>query len=119
MVEGLTGITFGDGGGVKVVTGVAPEGANVVGAAGPEYAGGVTGTVGIGGIEGTTGGIIGDWIIVAGFDAVGGASAEILFVRKATLLSRAFNAPVEGGVRPPAAGSISSSHAPHVVTEST
>ena len=90
MVEGLTGITFGDGGGVKVVTGVAPEGANVVGAAGPEYAGGGV-----------------------------GASAEILFVRKATLLSRAFNAPVEGGVRPPAAGSISSSHAPHVVTEST
>ena len=50
---------------------------------------------------------------------VGGASAAMLLVRNVTLLSRAFNAPVDGGVSPPAAGSISSSHGPHFVTEST
>jgi hypothetical protein len=69
---------------------------------------GTTGLIGVDGIEG-----------VCGFADVGGASADMLFVRNATLLSRAFNAPVDGGVRPPAAGSISSSHAPHLVTEST
>jgi hypothetical protein len=81
------------------------------------YTGGIAG--GTGGAAGMTGGIIGEDMIVGGFADVGGASADMLFVRNATLLSRAFNAPVDGGVRPPAAGSISSSHAPHLVTEST
>jgi len=73
----------------------------------------VTGGAGGAGVTGTTG------EDVAGAAGVGGASAEILFVRNETMLLRAFSAPVDGAVSPPAAGSISSSHAPHSVTEST
>ena len=79
--------------------------------------GGVTG----GGATGTTGGVgTTGWTGAAATGGAGvGASAEKLLVRTVTLLLRAFNAPVEGGVKPPAAGSISSSHAPQLLTEST
>ena len=76
----------------------------------------VGGVAGVAGAAGTPGlpGVAG----VAGI-ALGGASAEILFVRNATLLLRVFNGCVVGCDKPPAAGSISSSQAPHLCTEST
>ena len=74
--------------------------------------GGVTG--GDGGVTGTTCGTIGvDGELNTTGEGAGGASAEMLLVRTLTFASRGFNAPVDGGVKPPAAGSISSSQAPH------
>jgi len=100
-------------GNVTTTGGVAPGGAKLVGAAG---LGGVTG--GTGGITGTTGGTMGA-VGELKVTAACGASAAILLMRSDTFGSRAFNALVLAGVIPPAAGSMSSSQAPHWCMEST
>jgi len=95
-----------------------PGGAKVGGAEG--VAAGVveTGCTGIGegrgtGVPGTIG------LLGVPPPGAGGASAAMLLVRKVTFAPRAFNALGVGAEMPPAAGSISSSQAPHLSTEST
>lgn len=79
---------------------------------GPVGGMGVTGDgTGVPGTMGLTG--------VPPLGAGGGASAAMLLVRKVTFAPRAFNALGVGAEMPPAAGSISSSQAPHSSTEST
>ena len=111
---GLVGAGGDDDGNVTTIGGVAPGGAGVVGAVGIN---GLTGDVGITGtgtgVPGTTG------LSDVPLPGAGGASAAILLVRKATFVPRAFNGLVPGEDMPPAAGSISSSQAPHLRTEST
>ena len=96
-------------GSVTITGGVAPGGA--AGMAGIAGTAGVVGVEGIAGTAGTAG--------TAGLLGLCGASAAMLLVRKVTLLSRAFITGLEDCCSPPAAGSISSSQAPHLVTEST
>jgi len=84
-----------------------------------------TGTTGLMGVivgAGTGGGGIagngaGGGVTVPG--RCGGASADMLLVRSLTFESRALSACVVCACRPPAAGSMSSSQAPHWNTEST
>lgn len=91
-----------------------PVGAKLVGAAGAVGIGGLTGCVG--GRCGT--GAPGSTMVLVGTSGVG-ASAAMLLVRKVTLAPRAFSALGVGAEMPPAAGSMSSSQAPHLSTEST
>lgn len=93
---------------------------------GPPTDGGVPGPIGVivgpPGSMGLTGGGTGVPGTM-GFTGVppgeDGASAAILLVRKVTFALRAFNALGVEVEMPPAAGSISSSQAPHLRTEST
>ncbi len=74
---------------------------------------GLVGGMGIMGVPGTMG------LTGVPPPGAGGANAAMLLVRKATFVPRAFNGLVPGADIPPAAGSISSSQAPHLRTEST
>ena len=84
------------------------------------------------GIPGLTGVIVGnDGVTGVGAGGVGiagmtmspgtlrGDSAAILFVRRDNFAERAFNGCVPAASMPPAAGSMSSSQAPQLCTEST
>ena len=75
--------------------------------------------VGIAGVVGVTGagvGAGGDIAIPPG--AFLGDSAAMLLVRNESFDERAFNGCVPASCKPPAAGSISSAHAPQLCTES-
>ena len=85
-------------GGKLIIMGI--DGVAAGGAIGAADIAGTAGVVGVAGTAGTAG--------------LCGANAETLLVRNDTLLSRAFNTCDEDCCRPPAAGSISSSQAPHL-----
>lgn len=100
MVDGVTDPIFVEGGNGTVVAGVAPGGANLVG--------------GVGAVVG----VIGVPVTVVGVGADGDI-AEKLLVRNETRAPRSLSGCAAAGVIPPAAGSMSSSHAPQWWTEST